>query len=239
VLRSLFNLVNSAVNYALPYRCASCSELTDSSDGICPKCWSDLNFISKPFCNSCGIKFELSIYENAICGKCIVTKPEYELARSILKFDQYSKNLIHAFKYNDKTNHAKLFAKLIYTKYKEDFNDIDIIAPVPMNRFKRIYRYYNQSQLLAEEIARLMNYPVIPDLFIKTKITKPQTSLSKSQRQKNLQGSIVYNVKYNINRKKVLLVDDVHTTGSTISVCSKLLKQNGAASIKVSTIAMT
>lgn len=239
MLRSLFYFVNSAVNYALPYRCASCSELTGSSDGICPKCWSNLNFISKPFCNCCGVKFELSIHENALCGKCIVTKPEYELARSVLKFDQYSKNLIHAFKYNDKTNHAKLFAKLICTKYKEDFSDIDIIVPVPMNRFKRLYRYYNQSQLLAQEIATLMNFPVIPDLLIKTKITKPQASLSKLQRKKNIQGSIIYNIKHDINKKKILLVDDVYTTGSTISFCSKLLKQNGAASIKVSTIAMT
>lgn len=227
------------LNYALPYRCASCSELTDSKDGICPKCWSNLNFISKPFCNSCGIKFELSIHENAICGKCIAVKPKYELARSVLKFDQYSKNLIHAFKYNDKTNHAKLFAKLIYTKYKEDFSDIDIIVPVPMNRFKRIYRYYNQSQLLAQEIGALMNYQIIPDLLIKTKITKPQASLSKLQRKNNLKGSIIYNVKYDINKKKILLVDDVYTTGSTIAFCSKLLKQNGATSIKVSTIAMT
>jgi ComF family protein len=234
----LGRLINNLINYALPYRCSLCNELTTSTQAICGYCWNKLNFISKPYCNICGMKFELSIHENAICGKCIAINPHYELARSILKFDQYSKNLIYAFKYNDKTNHAKLFAKLIRAKYQEDFSNIDFVAPVPMHRLKRIYRYYNQSQLLAQEIANLMDYKVIPDLLIKTKMTKPQASLSKKKREKNLQGSIIYNPKYDINQKKILLVDDVYTTGSTVSLCCRLLKKNGASTVKVSTIAM-
>ncbi|NRB11134.1 MAG: ComF family protein [Rickettsiaceae bacterium] len=108
-----------------------------------------------------------------------------------------------------------------------------------MNRFKRIIRHYNQSQILAAELAKLMQRTMIPDLLIKSKWTKPQTRLSKQQRISNLRGSIKFNKKYNLKDKIVLLVDDVHTTGTTSNICSKILKQNAAKSVKLATIAMT
>ncbi len=232
-------VLDKIISYVIPYRCISCAEFTYDNHGICASCWNKLDFVTKPYCKSCGFHFDISIFENMLCAKCISTPYKYDLARTLLKFDQHSKKLIHNFKYHDHTHYAKLFAKLLVSRYNQEFDDVNIIAPVPMNRFKRILRNYNQSQILAKELAKLMQKTMIPDLLIKSKWTKPQTRLSKKQRITNLQGSIKFNHKYDLQNKIVLLVDDVYTTGTTSNICSKILKQHAAKSVKLATIAMT
>ncbi|PCJ25488.1 MAG: amidophosphoribosyltransferase [Rickettsiales bacterium] len=220
----------------MPYRCASCSELIEDSGGMCAECFAKLNFITSPYCQLCGVPFEFAMEGQALCGKCIITPPKYDLGRSLLKFDQHSKNLIHAFKYNDKTSHAKMFAKLIIARYANDLQDVEFIIPVPMHRIKRLVRNYNPAQVLSTELAKLLKKRMLPDGLIKTKWTKAQTTLSRSERMKNLTGSIRINEKYDIKDRVILLIDDVRTTGTTSNTCSNLLKKAGAACVKLVTI---
>lgn len=233
------NILFNIANFILPHRCVSCSELTEWGDGLCSSCFAKLNFISSPYCQICGFPFEFEMEEKYECGKCIANPPKYTLARSLFNFDSYSKKLIHGFKYNDQTSNAKLFSKLLYSRYKQDFDDVDFIAPVPMNRFKRIFRNYNPPQILGEQLAKRFNKAQIPDLLIKSKWTKPQTRLSQNQRKKNLVGSLHFNKKYNIKDKIILLVDDVRTTGVTSNSCSSILRNAGAKSVKLLTISTT
>lgn len=232
-------VLSAVINYILPYRCASCSELTKEQNGICAACFQKLNFITSPYCNICGFPFEFVIEGQFSCGKCIAVLPKYDLARSLFKFDQQSKNLVYAFKYNDQTTHAKMFARLLLARYRQDIGDIDVIAPVPMYRFKRLIRNYNPAQILGKEISRLLDKPMLPDLLIKTRWTKPQTGLSKFRRLHNLAGSIEVNDKRDIKSKNILLVDDVRTTGTTGNTCSLVLKEAGVKSVKLVTIGMT
>lgn len=227
------------VNYALPHRCMSCSELTEEANGICAHCFKKLNFITSPYCNLCGFPFEFEITGQNLCGKCVSTPPIYDLGRSLFRFDSQSKKLIYAFKYNDQTSHAKMFAKLLLARYYSEIQDIDFIVSVPMHRIKRLFRNYNPAQILGEEISTLMSKPTIHDLLIKIKWTKTQTSLSKTQREKNLAGSLKINSKYNVKGKKILLVDDVRTTGTTSNNCSAILKKAGASVVKLVTIGAT
>jgi ComF family protein len=173
-----------------------------------------------------------------LCGSCITKPPYYNLARSLFKFDLNSKKLIHGFKYNDQTSKARIFAKIIMSRYRAELQDVDFIIPVPMHRIKRIFRQYNPAQVLALELSKQFAVPMTPDILIKTKWTKPQTKLNKNQRQKNLAGSIIVNNKKNISGAKVLLVDDVRTTGTTGNTCARLLKQSGAAEVKLITIGL-
>lgn len=235
----LWQALSKIVNYVLPFRCSSCAELTDRANGVCAKCFRGLNFITAPYCNICGFPFEFAIEGQYSCAKCISTPPKYDLSRSLFKFDQQSKRLIHAFKYNDKTTHGQMFAKLILARYQDDLQNIDIVSPVPMHRLKRVFRYYNPAQILAEELATLLEKPMIPDLLIKQKWTKAQTGLSKAGRSKNLTGSIKMSSKYNIKDKVILLVDDVKTTGTTSNLCSHILKKAGARSVKIVTISLS
>ena len=232
-------LLHSVVNYVFPYRCSSCLELTDQKDGVCASCFQKLNFITAPYCELCGIPFEFQTQEKMICAKCIAEPPECEISRSLFKFDAASKKLIHAFKYNDHTNYAKMFARLFVMRYKAEMEDVDLIVPVPMYRFKRVLRHYNSAQIFALEIARLLHKPMVPELLIKQKWTRAQTGLSRTGRQKNLTGSIHVGDKMRALDKVILLVDDVKTTGATSTLCSKILKNAGAKSVKLATISLT
>lgn len=235
----LIKAYNYLVDYVLPQRCLSCLEILKGSGEFCGDCWQKLEFIAKPYCCLCGQRFSVKILDNAVCGRCYAKKPDYDLARSLFKFNEYSKKVVHQFKYQDKTIFAKTFAKLLCNRYLEDISDIDLIIPVPMNRFKRLLRMYNPAQILALEIAKNINKTLKADILIKSKWTKAQTFLSKKQRKNNINGSIKFNTKYNIIGKKILLIDDVITTGVTINECAKILRKAGAESIKVMSIAMT
>lgn len=239
----LQNFIPNILNFVIPNTCLYCKVITNHNDqqGICGSCLSKLSFITAPYCITCGKPFAISIHNDAVCGQCIYAPPKYDKARSLLKFDEYSKNIIHLFKYHDKTLLSKFFTKLIFARYGSDIQNNDLICPVPMHRVKRIYRGYNQSQIFAHEIGRVSNILTIPDLLIKSKYTKSQITLSKTAREKNIKGSIIFNQRYNknIKGKTVILIDDVHTTGTTSNVCANLLKKNGATKVTLLTIAMT
>ncbi len=225
------------INFVFPFRCQVCSNLTDGNDDICSSCWPKFIFINKPYCYVCCKKFEVNFNEIDICASCITAKPKIDMIRSILEFSPEAKKLIHNFKYNDKTNLAKLFAKLINNRFSEDLSDIDIIAPVPMHKFRRVFRNYNPPQILAQELSKKLNKTIIPDLLIKKRITKNQVGLNKKQRAKNLLGSFELNKKFNVQNKAILLVDDVITTGATSNECTKILKKADATVVKLVTIA--
>ncbi len=235
----MYKIYKYITDYILPSRCASCAEIIYSNEDFCSNCWKKLHFITKPYCVICGRPFNISILEGMKCGKCLQANHYYDLARSLIKFDEYSKKIIHNFKYKDKTSLAKTFTKLLYNQYQHELHGIDYIIPVPMNRFKRLFRMYNPALILALEISKRIRTSVVPGMLIKTKWTKAQTYLSKNEREKNLAGSIIMNKKYQINGKRILLIDDVLTTGTTINKCAKILKAAGARYVVVMTIAMT
>lgn len=230
-------LLKAILDYIFPHRCCSCSGLVSDGFGICGACWHKFSFINKPYCQICGKKFEIDFGEFDVCGSCLHKKPKIDVSRSLLQFSAEAKKLIHNFKYNDKTNLAQLFAHMVQNGFGQDFADIDIIAPVPMHRLKRLFRKYNPPQVLADSIAKKLNKKLAPDLLIKNKFTKNQVGLNKRQRAKNLIGSISVNKKYDITNSNILLVDDVLTTGATSNECTKILKQAKAGKVKLITIA--
>jgi ComF family protein len=231
--------LSSLVNYILPNRCSTCSGLIGQEQGLCTSCFAKLNFVTSPYCSCCGFPFEFAIEGQNLCGRCVAKPPNYDLARSLLKFDLESRRIIHAFKYNDRTEHSQMFAKLLVARYKKEIDEVDLIVPVPMHRIKRIFRQYNPAQILAQDISDLLKIPMIPDVLIKTKWTKAQTKLTKYERKRNLSGSLEFNTKRMVKGMKVLLVDDVRTTGTPCNSCAKILKRAGVTSVKLVTVSMT
>jgi len=235
----LYKIGRHILDYILPQRCFSCSELSQDSGGFCGKCWSDLDFITDPLCEVCGRKFTLDLEHNQTCLACIKSRPSYDNARAIFKFDDNSKNLIHAFKYYDKTILARKFAEMMSARYSNQMIDADLIVPVPMHKIKRLMRMYNQAGILALELSRAIQKPIAQDVLVKRKWTSPQTLLSYKARLKNISGSILVKNEHAIRGKKIILVDDVMTTGTTVSLCSSELKKAGAAAVFVACIAST
>lgn len=225
-------LVKKILDYIFPNRCLSCKAFVQEKSSFCSDCWDEFHFIKEPYCYICSYQLEKSnAVANQVCLSCMKSRPSFEFARCLLKYDESSKKLIHNLKYYDNTNLAKPLSKMLITKYIEDIQDIDIVIPVPMNRFKRIKRLYNHAQLIAEEVSRLIGKKARSDILLKVKNTKPQTVLSKENRLKNLAGSMSIAKGQSIQGKKILLIDDVMTTGSTAEAASKLLKKEGAKSV--------
>ena len=142
-------------------------------------------------------------------------------------------------KYYDSTFIASNFAKIIVNMHKDIMLNVDFVIPVPMHKWKRLFRLYNQSQILASALAQEAKIKMLPDVLMKIKHTKSQTGLSKKQRQENLKGSIAVVKKEVIKGKKVILVDDVMTTGSTVDLCAATLKKAGAKEVVVVCVART
>jgi competence protein ComFC len=235
----IYQVVSSIIDYILPQRCFSCSELSQDSGGFCGKCWHELDFITSPLCLVCGRKFTLDLEENQTCLSCIKSPPKYDKARALFKFDENSKSLVHAFKYYDKTILGRKFAEMINARYSAEIMDADLIVPVPMHKLKRLLRMYNQAGVLALELGKAAKKMVVQDILVKTKWTKPQTLMSYKARLKNISGSISIKNELAVKGKNVILVDDVLTTGTTVSLCAHELKKAGAKSVTVISIAAT
>lgn len=218
-MQKILWFINNIINLIYPNVCGICEKI--SEDDLCKKCEIKLNNIAK---------FNIDTYKNK----------NFEKHLYIFNYKEIIKDRLVNFKFNDKIYIYKAFVKFI-TKNKKVYRFIenyDIIIPVPIHNKRKIQRGYNQSSLIANEIAKNNdNIKYIDDVLLKQKNNKPQSTKNKKERQENVIGA--YNIKneYKINNKKILLLDDIYTTGSTVNECAKILKENGAASVDIITIA--
>lgn len=228
------------LDYIYPPRCLLCSGLILNNNGFCIDCWNKLNFITEPYCQVCCFEFSTDYGKtNNKCAKCLNDPPNYDYARSLLRFDENSKKIIHALKYYDRSFVSQIISKMLVNYYRPLITKADLIVPVPMHKLKRLSRLYNHAQILSSAVASLVEKKITPDILLKTKYTKSQTGLARKYRLDNLSDSITVADKQRVRGKKILLVDDVMTTGSTVNLCAKQLKKAGAKEVVVLCIART
>lgn len=206
-----------------PNRCCFCNELTEPTRYICDECDKALPYIQNDICFLCGA-------EKSKC-KCRKSTGHYfEKICAPLYYEGSVKTCIHNFKFNDKKLNYKCLAELMRKCCEERYRDIcfDYITYIPMRKRNLKKRGYNQSGLLAEFLSDSMNIPLADDMLIKLYNTKNQHDCGYFERTGNLFGVFDVNKKYNLENKNILLVDDIITTGSTLSECGKMLYLNGA-----------
>jgi len=234
-------LTNKTLDTIFPPRCFSCNETSGTSGALCFSCWNDINFITNNSCKVCDIPFEHEIERGTICGACITDGNNFNKAKAVFIYDDASKKLITRFKYGDKTYPAKSFAKWMANRGEELINEADIICPVPLHAARMFIRKYNQSALLSNLIAK--NKPIrnIPDLMIRTINNPPQAAFSQKERHKNVKNIFAVKNRYTeiVKDSKILLIDDVITTGSTVNECAKALKTAGAKKVFILALART
>jgi len=226
-----------------PKRCVSCGKIDTF---LCPDCYQKIIFIKSPTCLGCGKLSE----EGRFCKKC---RPEFSLKGVMVAthFEGPVKELIHHFKYESLKDLKVLLSRFLVKRLKEGDNPQDfLIAYTPLSRARKRWRGYNQSELLAEKVAGETSLELVRDLLIKTKNTKPQIELKRKERLKNLRGTIMLNQKLTdkipfpsclpgldpgssnyLKGKRILLVDDVVTTGATLNECAKVLRESGAKEV--------
>ena len=236
------SLLQSILNFILPPRCAICGKTLDCDKGLCESCISQIEFLKSPLCYHCGHPLN-EITERPskkiLCGKCLKAKNKlFRFSRSAYSYDDFSKKLILDFKFYDKTDIASLLAKMMYVAGKDIFAaGVDVIIPVPLHYTRFIRRRYNQSALLAKELGRLTGIKVEYNAVIKNKRTRPQVECSGSERLKNVKGAFAIKHSASLTGKRVLLVDDVLTTGSTLKECATTIKKAKPKSIDCLTVA--
>jgi ComF family protein len=227
------------LDLVLPPRCLACGGQVADPEGLCSSCWSKLDFIARPFCAMCGLPFEHDAQPDAICGICLAKKPRYDRARAVFRYADDSRGMILSFKHADRTDAALAFAAWMARAGKELLGEADVIAPVPLHYRRLVWRRYNQAALLALRLGELTQKPVAVDLLKRPRATASQQGLNARERKSNVAGAISANPARlaTIRNKRVLLIDDVLTTGATVGACARALRKAGAAGVDVLTLA--
>ncbi|OFW81369.1 MAG: hypothetical protein A2887_03600 [Alphaproteobacteria bacterium RIFCSPLOWO2_01_FULL_40_26] len=237
--RTCFGIWKKLLSIFFPSHCLSCEEIVSKDALFCSECWQKLQFISEPKCKICSYPFEVEIkHLPPFCSQCLLKKPSYDRSVVIFRYNHIIRTAISALKYRDQTFLAKKFSTLLVSKSKNEIDACDLITAVPLHPKKLRKRKFNQAAMIAK---KLSPEKFITDLLWRTADTTPQVQLRKKQREKNLKRAFVMNKKYrnNVKNKKILLVDDVMTTGATLENCAKELKRRGAKEVVVLTIAKT
>ena len=215
--------------------CVACASVPADYDGLCDTCRKELPIILGERCNACGAELD-GIFE--VCSKCMQEdKRIWDSAFALYRMEGIARKLIHKFKYNKETALARTFALSIIKRLDQNFfDDIDLIIPVPLHWTRELLRGFNQSALICDFLHINCNIPT-KNLLKRIKITQKQANLSRTQRKKNLIGVFSLKKGENCKNRTILLVDDVMTTGTTLSMASKVLLEAGALNVKVLVIA--
>lgn len=239
------------IDAILPPRCGGCGELTDTTHAVCADCWAGLRFITAPQCACCGYPFELDDSANIVdgagdganilCGGCLQKKPAFDMARAALVYDDHSREYLLRFKHADRGDLTPLLARWVYQAGKEIWNQADLIVPVPLHRKRLLKRRYNQSGLLAANLSRMTDVPWDGLVLRRARNTRSLGGLGPSSRKREVGGAFAVDavraVKCNLAGARVVLIDDVLTTGATANACVRVLKQSGAMHVSVITVA--
>lgn len=234
-------LLVKALDVLMPPQCLGCGIIVDAMGTLCAACWPRLHFIQPPLCAVCGVPFAFDLGEEAICGECARSRPAYRRARAVLVYDEGSKPLILRFKHGDRGEAAVPFGNWMARAGAGMLTDADLLVPVPLHWTRLFTRRYNQAALLAHAIGRVSGVAVVPDLLVRRKRTPKLGKMGPSARRRALQGAIAIHPRrrHRAPGKRIVLVDDVHTTGATLAACAGALRAAGAEHVDVLTLART
>ena len=221
----------------LPPRCLACSEEVSQPQALCAACWRKVTFLGEPCCACCGLPFDYDLGGGALCGACMRAPPAYDRARSALRYDDGSRRLVLSFKHGDRLNGAPAFGDWMRRAGAGLLADADLLVPVPLHWSRLLRRRYNQAALLAYAIRARGGPAVAPDALRRRRRTPSQGKLGTEERRRNVRRAFALKSGMNVDGLKVVLIDDVLTTGATVEECARILKRAGAARVDVLTLA--
>lgn len=223
-----------ALDIALPTLCVSCRDPVDG-EGVCANCWAKLSFIAPPFCPRLGIPFVYDPGPDMLSMEAIANPPAYTRARAAVRYDDVARTLVHALKYQDRTDLAPAMGRWMARAGQELLDGADALVPVPLHWRRGWSRRYNQSGALARIIERESGVAVAAEALRRIRPTEQQIGLSRPQRASNVQGAfkVAPDRQHLISGRRVVLIDDVLTSGATVDACARALLRAKASTVDV------
>lgn len=228
------------LDVVFPPLCLGCQTRLIDHDALCPSCWRQINFIRAPLCDRLGLPLPYDIGAPMISAQAAANPPPFERARAVAHYDGLMRKLIHDFKFRDTHDVRRLFGRWLCQAGSDLIARADCIVPVPLAPMRLLSRRFNQAQLLASEVSRTSGKPILPLALKRTRSTVRQIGLTRRERERNVSGAFAVTGSSTaaIAGKSVLLIDDVITTGATVSAATKALKKAGAARVDVLALAL-
>lgn len=239
-------LFNQIIDFILPPRCIVTGEIVDYPGHLSAEGWKGINFIASPQCVRCGYPFDFidecssfSTSSMSVCGVCTKHPPIYNQARSALVYDEYSRDIILGFKHGDQTQNIPAFMPWLMQAGADFIEQADFLVPVPLHPFRLIRRRFNQSALMAQSLSHYSKIPCLLNGLERVRATPTQGYLGVKARQRNVKNAFIVpqTIIPQIKGKRVVLIDDVYTTGATVHECAKALLKNGVGTVDILTLA--
>ena len=223
------------IGLAYPPTCIACSAATGEPHTLCGACWAGLRFIERPFCERLGTPFAVDLGVPLVSPAAMAEPPVFARARAVARYDDTARLLVQRLKYSDRLDLAPALGRMMARAGSELAAECDVIVPVPLHRSRLWWRRFNQAMMLARIVGAVHDRPCEPALLARVKRTRPQVGLTRAQRGENLQGAFRVPVgeRHRLKGKRVLLVDDVLTTGATANAASRALLRGGAVAVDV------
>jgi ComF family protein len=230
---------NATIGVVYPPSCIACQAATAQAQALCPRCWSGIGFIERPYCERLGTPFAVDLGTGLLSPAAIADPPVFGRARAVCRFDGAARDLVHKLKYGDRTELALSMGAMMAQAGREVLADAEVIVPVPLHRFRLWTRRFNQASALAVVLARQGHAPLAHDALVRVKRTRQQVGLTRAQRADNLQGAFKVrpSARPQLEGRRVLLIDDVLTTGATANAAARALLRGGAAKVDILTFA--
>jgi ComF family protein len=233
------------VDVILPRHCHHCGQpiASEGRESFCDTCWSSIRLIKPPYCPRCGQPFRsplaLAYSPEHQCGTCRAQPPPFDHARAIGHYEGPLRQAIHLLKYRGKLHLKQPLLQLAVEHFDAHFpgTSFDAIIPVPLHRERLMQREFNQAAVLAQGLACHLHVPVLEQLLVRVRLTRPQVELSGSERRQNVKQAFAVTNSAALKGKLVLAVDDVLTTGATLAEVARTLKVAGAKQVDVFALA--
>lgn len=227
----MVSVADKILDILYPRRCPVCDGIVPPEDGlICRTCAKKLPYIKEPCCMKCGK--ELRHEEEEYCMDCKKWERAYTQGKALFSYDERMQKSVSAFKYKGRQEYAVLYGRELARWFQTQIKrwDAQVLIPVPVHKSRYRQRGYNQAALLARSLSHYTNIPVDENILCRRKKTAAQKALNDKERRKNLQDAFQLTKKV-VQYKKVILVDDIYTTGSTADACARVLKQGGVEQV--------
>ena len=231
---AIASLGRVALDAVYPPTCLACRAATAQTGALCPECWRRMRFIERPFCERLGTPFEQDLGPGLLSPQAIADPPVFARARAVARFeDGPARQLVHRLKYSDRGELARPMGRWMARAGADILAGADALAPVPLHPLRLWTRRFNQAAALAQAVAREAGMPSEPFLLTRVKATQSQVGLSRTQRADNVQGAFraPKEAHARLKGRRIILVDDVLTSGATANAAARALLRGGAAQV--------